>query len=232
MEIEKLKLKHNNFYDYSKVIYTKARDFISIICPVHGQFEQRYSAHLQGQSCLQCTKDKVRKTNKTFIVEANIVHNKKYSYPLGDKIFKSIKDYTNIICPLHGEFKQTIQAHLSGRGCSKCRYMFNNKRFEDWIKYRPNNPGIYYIIECFNENEHFYKIGITTKDSVSERYGENRKTMMPYNYNILIEEKNFDKKYIWEKEIAIKKLNIENHYSPNIKFNGSKTECFTKIKHK
>ena len=106
--------------------------------------------------------------------------------------------------------------------------MLNNKRFEDWVKYRPDNPGIFYVLECWNNKEKFYKIGITTKNSVEERYGRKRKTMMPYQYKILIEEKSFDKRYIWDKEIEYKKRLSPFHYSPSIPFNGSVTECFKK----
>jgi hypothetical protein len=228
--IEKLNLIHNNFYDYSKTDLNSGV-FILIICPVHGEFSQRHSAHAQGQGCLECAKDKVRKTKEDFVKESNIIHNFKFTYVEDVNIFKSLKTYTTIVCPLHGEFRQTVQAHLTGRGCSKCRYMLNNKKFSDWIKYRPNNPGIFYILKCWNTSEIFYKIGITTKNSVNERYGKSRKTMMPYKYEILAEEKSFDKKYIWDKEIEYKKNLSKYHYIPQIKFNGSATECFKQIQY-
>ena len=229
-DINRLNIIHNNFYDYSK-IHIDLGLFIIIGCPIHGEFKQRYFAHLQGQGCLECAKDKVRKTKIDFVKEANIIHNNKFEYTEDISIFKSVKSYTTIKCPLHGDFKQTVQAHLSGRGCGKCRYMLNNKKFTDWIKYRPNNPGIFYILKCWNDDEIFYKIGITTKDSVDERYGKQRKTMMPYDYEILVEEKSFDKEYIWNKEIENKKKHTPYHYIPKIKFNGSVTECFKKLEY-
>lgn len=228
--IEKLVLTHNNFYDYSKTDWSST-PFILIICPIHGEFNQRYGAHAQGQGCLQCAKDKVRRTKESFVAEANVIHNFRFTYPEDIIIFKSAKSYTTIVCPLHGEFKQTVQAHLTGRGCSKCRYMLNNKKFSDWIKYRPDNPGIFYILKCWNDTEIFYKIGITTKNSVDARYGKARKTMMPYEYEILVEEKSFDKKYIWDKEIEYKRNLAKYHYIPEIRFNGSVTECFKQVEY-
>lgn len=53
-----------------------------------------------------------------FIIKANIKHKNKYDY--------SKVEYSNsitkvcIICPKHGEFWQTPQAHLRGYGCPKC----------------------------------------------------------------------------------------------------------------
>lgn len=34
--INKLKIIHNNYYDYSKLIYIKGREKVEIICPKHG----------------------------------------------------------------------------------------------------------------------------------------------------------------------------------------------------
>ena len=49
---------HNNFYDYSKVnldnYTTKSNTKIRIICPDHGEFEQRLVSHLNGSGCLHC----------------------------------------------------------------------------------------------------------------------------------------------------------------------------------
>ena len=38
--IEQIKIKHNNLYDYSKIIdIKKVSNKIKIICPIHGEFE-------------------------------------------------------------------------------------------------------------------------------------------------------------------------------------------------
>lgn len=52
--IERAKTLHNNKYDYSKLIYTGIDNKIIIICPKHGEFEQRVSAHLNGSGCPSC----------------------------------------------------------------------------------------------------------------------------------------------------------------------------------
>lgn len=47
---------HNNKYDYSKSIYTYARDKIIIICPKHGEFWQTASVHLSATAgCPKCS---------------------------------------------------------------------------------------------------------------------------------------------------------------------------------
>ena len=56
---------------------------------------------------------------KNFIEKAKKVHGDKYDYSLVcyQKSSKKVK----IICSKHGEFEQSPNAHLSNKGCSKCR---------------------------------------------------------------------------------------------------------------
>jgi len=83
-------------------------------------------------------------------------------------------------------------------------------------------PCFVYKIRLFNDNENFYKIGITTKD-IKTRFRS-----FPYNYEVLeIISINLYDAYVIEQE-------THNHlkeykYKPQIKFGGS-NECFTKIK--
>ena len=50
--------------------------------------------------------------------EANRVHNGKYDYSKVD--YKNWKQPVIIICPEHGEFKQTLHNHVRGQGCPIC----------------------------------------------------------------------------------------------------------------
>lgn len=52
--IQKVSKIHNNKYDYSLVKYNRSSDMIIIICPLHGEFEQRAANHLMGQGCPKC----------------------------------------------------------------------------------------------------------------------------------------------------------------------------------
>lgn len=120
--IEKCSQMHNNFYDYSLVRYTSTRSKITIICPYHGEFEQRAKNHLAGQGCPKC---KTRKLSHSltldineFLLRANEIHHSKYDYSKAQYITSSQKII--IICPTHGEFQQTPNSHLNGRGCPNC----------------------------------------------------------------------------------------------------------------
>jgi hypothetical protein len=52
--IEKSKLKHNNKYNYDKIVYTHSQDKITITCPSHGDFEQIPASHMMGYGCINC----------------------------------------------------------------------------------------------------------------------------------------------------------------------------------
>ena len=52
---------HGNWYDYSKVEYKNAKTKVTIICPVHKDFEQTPTGHLSGRSCSECSELSRRK---------------------------------------------------------------------------------------------------------------------------------------------------------------------------
>ena len=120
--IEKSAIKHNNFYDYSEVNYINNSTKVKIICPEHGEFEQRPSHHLKGNSCPKCAikikSNNMCKDTKYFIEQANKVHKDKYDYSLVN--YTNSKEKVKIICPIHGIFEQRASLHLSGYKCSKC----------------------------------------------------------------------------------------------------------------
>lgn len=121
--IQKAKEKFPN-YDYSKSIYTKARNKLIVTCPIHGDFEVSPDNHLnKGSGCPKCKYTKESNTVKqkaaeTFAQKARKVHGEKYDY---SKV-KYIDAHTKvcILCPKHGEFWQTPNNHLSGNGCKLC----------------------------------------------------------------------------------------------------------------
>ena len=117
--IEKVNSKHNYYYDYSKVNYINSITKITIICPIHGEFEQTPGKHLLGQGCPKC-KGTTRKTTEQFIKEAKLIHGNKYDYSK-TKYGKNNRTPVEIICSKHGSFWQTPVHHLTCRcGCPLC----------------------------------------------------------------------------------------------------------------
>lgn len=148
--IHKSKLVHGERYDYSKVNYVNNRTNVSIICSLHGTFNQIPSIHLQGSDCPGCV-DKT-KTLEQFINSAKAVHGNKYNY--SKVVYVNNNTKVILTCNVHDEFEQKPYVHLNGSGCPACaKYGFNTDK-----------PAIlYYLKITTNINQTLYKIGITNR---------------------------------------------------------------------
>ena len=124
---------HGKKYEYDENTYRNTSEKIKIVCPTHGEFWQKPIKHLQGQGCPECAKAKRVETKvlglDNFINKARIIHGDKYDYSEGTYIDYDTK--IKIICPTHGEFWQSPDAHLQGCGCQKCAHV--NSKSEDSI---------------------------------------------------------------------------------------------------
>ena len=158
--IELATAQHNGKYDYSSTIYKNMRSKILIICPEHGEFEQRADAHVNGQGCKLCGYKNFKKSSKSqeqFIKDAIKKHGNKYGY---EKVkYTGALDSVIIICPEHGEFEQSAHNHLAGSGCNMCKPpasgggMYNN--YQGW--YKLLNPTKF--IKPIDEHMKSYKDG-------------------------------------------------------------------------
>jgi hypothetical protein len=52
-------IKHEFYYDYSKVNYLTQKSIINITCPKHGNFMQKAKDHLKGSGCIKCGREKI-----------------------------------------------------------------------------------------------------------------------------------------------------------------------------
>ena len=150
--IEIANVVHNNYYDYSKVEYVNAHICVTIICPIHGEFKQSPNGHKQGRGCSKCghkqRADASKSDQKTFIKESNDFHNNKYDYSRVEYV--DCHTLVTIVCPDHGEFKQSPSNHKGGNGCPKCGFnrtanarRGDNKTFEEESNAVHNNKYDY-----------------------------------------------------------------------------------------
>lgn len=227
--IKRVKIIHGEKYGYSKVEYTHTDKKVIIICSVHGEFQQTPSKHLEGRGCQKCGMEKCglnkTKSQEDFIKQATNKHGDKYDYSKVN--YRVGTEKVEIICKMHGAFSQRPSGHLQGSGCFKCGAL-NGSAFkrEDYIKNADGKICTFYTIRCFNEEEEFYKIGIT-KYTVKDRYYRVRD--MPYSYEI-ISEIYGEAGFILDIEEKHKQELRDFHYLPQIPFGGSKQECFTQYK--
>ncbi len=123
--ITKARKVHGDKYDYSKVIYVNSTTKVTIICPIHGEFQQNPPDHTNNRSgCYYCgiesLKRKQRSTKEEFVKKAKKVHGDYYDY--GKVVYINNKTVVEIICPEHGSFWQIPANHLYGKGCIKCGF--------------------------------------------------------------------------------------------------------------
>lgn len=114
----------NNEFDFSKVNYVSATDYVTIICNTcHKDFNVTPNNFFNGRGCPHCKPLKLSKIRllpfEDFENEANEVHNFKYIYFKETYINRNTD--TKIYCPKHDiYFWQTPQNHLKGERCSEC----------------------------------------------------------------------------------------------------------------
>ncbi len=223
--IEKAKLKHGSKYNYHKSYYVNSKTKVEIECLIHGSFFQVPAEHLSGKGCKKCAmliNIESRRCNQNELVrQAHTIHNNQYDY--------SKVKYKTMVCPViigcseHGEFLQSFNNHIKHKqGCPKCGKYTSYKR-SSYIERCENGRANLYLLKCFNEDEVFFKVGITNRD-IKRRY--KNKVDMPYEFTVL-QFANNDAGKVWDTEKKLNKLLKEFLYTPKIEFGGSKTECFS-----
>lgn len=213
--IKKVAALHNGKYDYSKVDYKGCNKKVTIICPIHGEFQQTPMLHIQGCGCPKCGKIKSSENNKQnkeeWVKKAKEIHGNKYDY--SKVVYKGWNEKVCIICPIHGEFWQNPTAHIAKhqqRGCPQCGQIKcgqkRNKTTEEFIKDAIKVHG-----DKFNYHKTAY-ISHTTKICVTcKKHGD-----------IWITPKKFLKKGCIRCNKEEKLLNEKNFFlkKANKKYNG------------
>lgn len=225
--IEKAKLKHGDRYKYHRCDYVNSKTKVEIECSVHGAFLQLPAEHLTGKGCKKCAmliNIESRRCNQNELIEqAQIIHNNQYDYSKVE--YKTMIGPVIITCSEHGEFLQSFNNHIKHKqGCPKCGKYTSYMR-STYVERCKNGRANLYLLRCFNEEEVFFKVGITNRD-LKRRY--KNKTDMPYEF-IVHKFANNDAGKIWDTEKKINKILKEFAYTPKIDFGGSKTECFSFI---
>lgn len=241
--VDKCNLIHNYKYDYSLVQYVTNLQKVKIICPIHGEFEQRAMNHLRGDGCSKCgfIKSNLNKKNprkNTFFKKCKELYGDVYDYSVSE--YKNMSTKIEIICKNHGKFLALPASHINKRlktGCPICG--MNNKKeklqnnpsgwsLTNWKNAAEKSKNFdsfkVYLLECWNDKERFFKIGRTYVQT-KRRLIDNS---FPYNFTIL-KEITGDCECIFKLETKLKQQNKKNKYLPQIKFGGM-YECFSDIK--
>lgn len=219
---EKFISVHGEKYGYQLVDYKNIHEKIKIICSEHGVFEQTSGSHLAGNGCPICAPNYQPSTSEV-VEQFKKIHFDKYDYSKVD--YRGAFVDVEIICKIHGSFMQVAKTHKKGSGCPEYAITIGHTK-NSYLEYCNETDGNthLYLIECYSNNERFYKVGIAKKGA-NNRFDSRRK--LPYNFSI-IKEVYGSADLIWDLEKSIHSLMSDFKYHPDIGFSG-KTECFSKV---
>lgn len=132
--LSKFKEVHGDRYDYSMVNYSGLQHNVTIICKEHGPFQKTPNLHLGlHHGCPKCPNEKVYKYHtvslKEWISRFVQTHGDRYDYSLVNTTDSKVK----IICPIHGEFRQSAKSHWRGHHCAKCSGSSISKISTKWL---------------------------------------------------------------------------------------------------
>lgn len=123
-QIEEAKRVHNNCYSYEKVtIDNFKKNYWTITCPIHGDFQQLKKEHLRGHKCFNCYRDSISFNYEIFV--KNFIKNDAITIEKDD--YKGYTKLSRFKCKKHGYF-YSIPENLVSRGLEKgCKKCFSNK---------------------------------------------------------------------------------------------------------
>jgi hypothetical protein len=90
-------------------------------------------------------------TTEIFIKRSIVIHKNKYDYSLVN--YKNSRTKVKIICPIHGEFEQLPNNHLTGQICNECfkkSKLLTNEIFIKRSNIIHNNKYDYSLVEYKN----------------------------------------------------------------------------------
>lgn len=211
--------KHANKYDYTKVVYINDLTKITIVCPIHGEFEQVPSSHLQGCGCKKCAKITQSTQQKTPTEKLQNMFNLPVNITVDLHSYVNSKTKMKCNCEFHGPFLQLPEILINGKGvCPICA-----KQLRGWNRslYK-NSPTMLYLLELPNN---LYKVGITKSCDIKTRYSKLDRAKIQ---DILFQVTIFDGILAWdiEKEV-LRKCKNNRYIGPSIFSDTGNTEIFT-----
>jgi hypothetical protein len=151
---------------------------VLVFCEKHNNVETSCYSLLSKQRiypCLRCSEEN-RVKNKCLSIDDIInrleqKYNYRYKYIFPNE-YKNKKTKITIDCPIHGEFKRSVQKLLNGQHCSKCKLEkliddnilvggYNEKLFEKKPIIKEKKCYLYYLRI---NNGNLFKIGISVND--------------------------------------------------------------------
>jgi hypothetical protein len=142
---------HGNKYDYSLSSYKGSHAKIKIICPEHGEFQQKANDHMCGYGCYKCNESKGEREIRNYLKNNNIIftEQKKFSNCKNIKLlpFDFYLPEYNICIEFNGRQHYEPLDYFGGNK----RFIEQQKRDKIKMEYCLNN-NIPLIVIKHNEN--------------------------------------------------------------------------------
>ncbi len=136
--LARFKEVHGSTYDYSKVKFKTTLDAVTIICPTHGEFQQKPHYHQAGHGCPKCgylhSGDDRRRSLEEAIHLAYTATGKTLDFSKNIEYSGNQYDYAVYTCPKHGEKKAMWYSLWAGHGCPGCVSGAQRSRYERWLE--------------------------------------------------------------------------------------------------
>lgn len=212
--IKKAKIVHGESYKYDLVEYRNLLTHVIVTCHQHGNFNITPGNHLSGKGCVECWKQRrwglLLKSNEDFVKDCKEIHGGTYDYSETNYTGSHLRVSVN--CRVHGKFRITATAHLTGTGCNKCnKHGFNR-----------GNRGLFYVLSAGN----ITKVGITNKTVESRANQISKSSGFNFSPNVVFEFEEGSQAWAVEKKtltyLRSKCLQV------SAQFDGS-TECFVNV---
>lgn len=131
--IKKASKLHKGKYAYKEADYVCSRTLMPIWCNKHKEFfEQRPSAHLQGQNCPECGREgsssSMRKDSEVFISQLNSLYPNKFETK--DVDYQGHKKPVTVYCDVHGRIDKKPNQLLAS-GCVYCNRKEKAKQYSE-----------------------------------------------------------------------------------------------------
>lgn len=134
---------HNDKYDYSLVEYAGSLDLVTIICPIHGKFEQAASEHLRGRGCRKCASD-LKKVEIPLAEDGKPDWNKMFRYD-GEKLILKTR---SAMCKQIGDVAGGADRGYRRISIGRRRFLEHNIIWEMYSGRIPKG----YVVDHINHN--------------------------------------------------------------------------------
>lgn len=117
--VKESKRVHGNKFNYDHVEYVNQNIKVKLVCNDCGEIIfQKPVNNINGKGCWKCGKRKPI-DGKEFLEKVDKTHNGFYTYDIKEIETLDSDTVLNIMCPLHGKFKQKVTDHIR-HGCTAC----------------------------------------------------------------------------------------------------------------